>query len=235
MFSRKVQTLTGLCVFVYVLNGASIVSSHAKCSIQSVRLGCYRDRVVPSRPIPRLLFTDRDPTAPEYSGKFVDLLNWNSYLKKLRCRCATEAKAKGYNVFGLQWYGECWSGVDDVTSRHYASQGQSKACVSRDLSYCRVKDTECVGRDYTNFVYRIADSNTSASSLKSTVNSTSGISSRPCTKNKLPPLPKPKCAFKTVKQDPRASNSITSPPVKVYPNAYRLPSVRPSSLVTHYT
>ncbi|KAK3720309.1 hypothetical protein QZH41_020390 [Actinostola sp. cb2023] len=71
----------------------------------------------------------------------------------LKCRCAEESKAKGYNIFGLQFYGECWSGPKGNST--YSRNGPSDQCVTHDLAHCTPDEENCVGRDYTNFVYQI--------------------------------------------------------------------------------
>lgn len=76
------------------------------CPVKFARVGCYRDSLINPRPIPELLMTDRDPTSHAYSGKPVDWKNWNEYLHDLVCRCAKKTRDKGYNVFGLQFYGK---------------------------------------------------------------------------------------------------------------------------------
>ncbi|XP_028513060.1 uncharacterized protein LOC114574501 [Exaiptasia diaphana] len=132
------------------LNGTD---SYKKCNVYTERLGCYKDSVLPSRPLPELVFTDRDSTSPAYTGGFIDLKNWNLYMEDLRCRCAEESRAKGYKVFGLQFYGECWSGPK--ANETYFQNGESDQCVTHDLAHCTAAEEDCVGRDYTNFIYEI--------------------------------------------------------------------------------
>ncbi|XP_031570719.1 uncharacterized protein LOC116305038, partial [Actinia tenebrosa] len=140
-------------------NDRSFASIKDECHIQTERIGCFKDAVIPSRPIPVLLFTDRDPTSPVYTGGFIDLKNWNLYMDDLKCRCSEEAKGKGYKVFGLQWYGECWSGPK--AHETYNINGPSDQCVTHDLAHCTDEEEECVGRDFVNFVYEIIAANAS--------------------------------------------------------------------------
>ncbi|KAL9985033.1 hypothetical protein ACROYT_G007389 [Oculina patagonica] len=104
------------------------------CSVKFARVGCYRDSLINPRPIPELLMTDRDPTSHAYSGKPVDWKNWNEYLPDLVCRCAKKTRDKGYNVFGLQFYGECWSDFDGEDT--YFRAGPSNRCVTHELHFC---------------------------------------------------------------------------------------------------
>lgn len=58
------------------------------------------------RPLPELLFTDRDPSVKKYSNIPVDWQKWDSYMKDLVCRCAKEAKVLNYQFFSIQFYGK---------------------------------------------------------------------------------------------------------------------------------
>lgn len=71
-----------------------------------MRVGCFNDiHARGHRPLPNLLFTDRDVDSEKFSGIRVDWENWEAYVKNLVCRCAERAQAKGYMFFGLQYYG----------------------------------------------------------------------------------------------------------------------------------
>ncbi|KAJ7381347.1 hypothetical protein OS493_001472 [Desmophyllum pertusum] len=80
------------------------------CPVTYTKLGCLKDDMISPRPLPELLFTDRDPTVKKYSNIPIDWTNWNSYIKDLVCRCAKEAKVRNFDIFSIQFYGECWSG-----------------------------------------------------------------------------------------------------------------------------
>ena len=54
-------------------------------------------------------------------------------------KCSEYASQLGYEVFGVQFYGECWSGNQAGTS--YNKHGPSDQC------------WKGVGKDFTNFVY----------------------------------------------------------------------------------
>jgi hypothetical protein len=76
------------------------------------------------------------------------------YFYRLACRCATEAKARGYTHFGLQFYGECYSGKN--AESQYSKYGQSNECVKKDGKACDDEDTSrCVGKANANYVYRV--------------------------------------------------------------------------------
>lgn len=73
---------------------------------------------------------------------------------RLACRCAKESRARGWNSFGLQFYGECWSDpqADDWFDRY----GKSQRCKGFGYNLCNDQDSnECVGTRNENYVYRI--------------------------------------------------------------------------------
>ena len=76
------------------------------CPVKFTQVGCFHDSGIKPRPLPQLLFTDRDKGSNNYSGKPIHWGEWDVYLFDLVCRCAEQAKAKGYNVFGVQHYGK---------------------------------------------------------------------------------------------------------------------------------
>ena len=91
-------------------------------------VGCFRDRGKRPRPLPRLIASFRG---------HIDWLNLNNTIAE----CARKASEKGFGYFGLQFYGECWSGVD--AHRTYHKQGTSTKCIYG------------VGRKKSNFVYAL--------------------------------------------------------------------------------
>lgn len=76
------------------------------CPAVYTKVGCFRDDMSNPRPLPELLFTDRDPSVKKYSNIPVDWQKWDSYLKDLVCRCAKEAKVRNYQFFSIQFYGK---------------------------------------------------------------------------------------------------------------------------------
>ena len=94
-------------------------------SVQFESLGCFKD----SRP--RSL-----PLLVENLRKYID---WNNMTKTVRA-CAELVQRRGLAIFGIQFYGECWSGVD--AWKTYDKYGPSKNCWSG------------VGREGSYFVYK---------------------------------------------------------------------------------
>ena len=80
---------------------------------------------------------------------FYSSLSWYSL------RCAQAAQTKGYHVFGLQYFGECWA--SSRGSAPYARDGKSTQCTSA-FNYGACVDESplaCVGNAHTNYVYAI--------------------------------------------------------------------------------
>ena len=76
------------------------------CTTNYTKLGCFKDGRNP-RPLPELLFTDRDAQSKVSSNKTIDWNNWDTYIVDLVCRCANAAKAKKYSHFSIQYFGKC--------------------------------------------------------------------------------------------------------------------------------
>ncbi|KAJ7323450.1 hypothetical protein OS493_031650 [Desmophyllum pertusum] len=93
----------------------------------AVPVGCFRDNSR-QRALPILLKSWRGH------------LDWNTDLKYVVVGCALEAQKLGYTHFGVQFYGECWSGPN--AHKTYDMYGSSSDC------------TSYVGMENTNLVYR---------------------------------------------------------------------------------
>lgn len=85
---------------------AFVVIFLALADVGYKRLGCYNDKEQEDRPLPELLFTDRDELSPVYSGqKYTKESYDRSYLDDLVERCALKSKKMGYTVFGIERFG----------------------------------------------------------------------------------------------------------------------------------
>ena len=80
--------------------------------------------------------------------------NWNSTCR-LICRCAKAAGKKGYEFFGIQHYGECWSSADAASRFHI--YGPNDKCINNEFKSCDnlASDEACSGVNYANYVYEI--------------------------------------------------------------------------------
>lgn len=94
------------------------------------RVGCFRDNLEVPRPLPLLVKNYRRPRK----------IDWNNLNNTIRA-CAKEVEKAGYMYFGLQFYGECWSGPQAHLT--YDEDGESKGCI------------DGVGMQRANFVYRL--------------------------------------------------------------------------------
>ncbi|XP_020601595.1 uncharacterized protein LOC110040659 [Orbicella faveolata] len=121
------------------------------------KVGCFNDfHITSARPLPDYLFNDRDDSIDNYSGRRVDWVNWDVYVPQFACRCAAAAKAKNHTFFGMQFYGECWSGGDSNVL--YDRDGVSKRlCVDKCYQPCTEQSNFCSGKNFANYVYRIKD------------------------------------------------------------------------------
>jgi len=118
--------------------------------------GCYRDNhQANNRPLPDMIFTDRDSGSDKYSKVPLDWKNWASYLKGLVCRCAEAVNKMKRTIFGLQFYGECWSSAVNNTYANHGPAEDNKKCVSNTTLYCDANMLYCVGISSYNFVYKI--------------------------------------------------------------------------------
>ena len=76
-------------------------------------------------------------------------------LRSLACRCAKAARKRGFKVFGLQNYGECWSGpVDERTYNQTRRLNDCLMILGHPPPPCAMNDTrECMGGPGVNFNY----------------------------------------------------------------------------------
>ena len=103
-----------------------VVFIHGSCRDTPMRnLGCYHDKTRPLKNIYKNIRNDID---------------WFD-MKKTVMDCAKAAKENGYQVFGVEYYGECWSSkqAKDI----YNKDGQSNACWNG------------VGKEWTLQVYEL--------------------------------------------------------------------------------
>ena len=87
------------------------------------------------------------------------------FIDRLYCRCAELTEQRGYSYFGLQFYGECWSGPS--AKERYAMQGKSDRCIGVDYNPCvDSAETECIGKDKTNYIYQLIRENSKYANIK---------------------------------------------------------------------
>ncbi|KAJ7387609.1 hypothetical protein OS493_000944 [Desmophyllum pertusum] len=92
-------------------------------------IGCYKDKS--ARAIPVLLYNFRGA---------IDWYHMDNTIND----CAKKAQEIGFKLFGVQYYGECWSGsADDVAQYDRYGSAPPKNCWNG------------VGKLWTNYVYKI--------------------------------------------------------------------------------
>lgn len=76
------------------------------------------------------------------------------YLWSIICDCAKEAERKGYRVFGIQFYGECWGSHSFIPSRRYRPV---RRCIDEQFKKCATNGSNrtCTGENWTNFIYKL--------------------------------------------------------------------------------
>merc|ERR1712212_1176233 len=119
-------TLEVLGAVLISLVGVAGKAPPENCARNWEKVGCFHDDIGAKngRVYPFELVNHRDPTNPKWDGHLLDWNNWNQSLHSLACKCAEKASDLNYQFFGLQFYGECWSGP---TSKFFRD-GVSKKC-----------------------------------------------------------------------------------------------------------
>lgn len=125
------------------------------CSVDLETKGCFRDKE-PGRVLPNYIYNERDPSINNFGGRMIDWFNWNEYFPGFICRCAEKAKLAGYDLIGVQFFGECWaghSGQHDHTQYGLDYDG----CIEDDYQPCTANSRYCVGKHFSNMVFQIVD------------------------------------------------------------------------------
>lgn len=110
---------------------------HLSVEIDYEPVGCFKDKKT-NRLLDKLVKNFRKKQ--NLGGKNI-WVYWEGNMSYVIQLCAEEAFRQGYTMFGMQYYGECWSGKDP--EKYYNKEGKSRNCING------------VGKAYTNYVYRI--------------------------------------------------------------------------------
>ncbi|XP_068717618.1 uncharacterized protein [Montipora capricornis] len=157
-----------LCLFFLVIDVLFAIGKgalpHTTCERTFEKVGCFVDNTRQGgalRTLPDLLVNDRDPKSDAYDGHRLDWNKWPESIHSLACRCANATRGKGWKVFGLQFYGECWSGENGETTFNKYGDANPKKCIQElvdPLPPCnKSKDMECVGVQSTNYIYKLKE------------------------------------------------------------------------------
>ena len=129
-----------------------------ECEVHFEKMSCYNDYSWTARHGNQLVLTARhkSTTKPEsFYGQYIDWFNFDIFLPKFACECAKKVVEAGHNTFGMQFYGECWTGPQFDEEKYYIAQGESNSCVNSCHKECKLWDPFCIGGSYANMIYRI--------------------------------------------------------------------------------
>ncbi|XP_068717099.1 uncharacterized protein [Montipora capricornis] len=154
---RLVGLILQLTIFGFEIAAADKSLYVLKCDVDFETKGCFKDMKV-KRTLPYYIYNERDPSNANYGGTRIDYLNWNQYFPGFVCRCAQKAEKMGYDLFGVQYYGECWAGHSHL--HDYAQHGQDsdgQGCIAENYQPCADDSRFCVGTQWHNMVYQMVD------------------------------------------------------------------------------
>jgi len=115
-------------------------------------VGCFHDNLKAPRPVPHYVHNERDYSISNWNHHLIDWQHWLTYSPQMVCRCAEAAKKRGDDYFAIQFWGECWTGKS--TEVNFARNGASFNCRDEHFQPCRCNSYICVGKAYTNYVYK---------------------------------------------------------------------------------
>ncbi|XP_067043783.1 von Willebrand factor A domain-containing protein 2-like [Acropora muricata] len=152
--SRNIWMFAFVAVFfiTYTIDAVTPPLPHTKCKRSYKKLGCFEADL---KLFDELLITDRDKRSSKNDGHSLNWKQWEASIHSLACRCAKAARKRGFKVFGLQNYGECWSGpVDERTYNQTRRLNDCLMILGHPPPPCAMNDTrECMGGPGVNFNY----------------------------------------------------------------------------------
>jgi len=74
-------------------------------------------------------------------------------------RCTNETVTRNYKVFGMSFYGECFSkaGVGNALALFTKNLKDFSRCVSKDYQPCEAGDDRCIGKNAGVGLYQIVE------------------------------------------------------------------------------
>jgi len=141
-----------LVLFVVAACFSRITAEKPACLGRWKKVGCFRDKH-DDRAMQEEVANDRDVHSNHFIGQKIDWEKFPESTETLACECAKRTSAKGYQMFGLQFYGECWTGPNaEVT---FNKHGVSDHCKGVDYEHCEDDSSMlCVGEALNNYVYQ---------------------------------------------------------------------------------
>jgi len=120
-----------------------------------VNFGCYQ-KIGGSKDMPVMIYNGRSE------------IDWNDYISSLGsilCKCEKLAKEKGYETFGLQFYGECWGSKKNIM-KLLPRLKVSNDCIDGIYKPCQLDSSKlgnlCVGQVASTFLYTAQINNNEA-------------------------------------------------------------------------
>ncbi|XP_078360074.1 uncharacterized protein LOC144644454 [Oculina patagonica] len=153
MMNNKPSNAVNISAFFLLVLFTLNVQAQRCPGVNFQRVGCYKEKSKEGCPLSDLLFTDRTSTSSKWSGVKYAFQEFNAYLPDLACRCAKATRVKGYKVFGLTHYGECYSSDDD--SPTFAESDMSSHCVTMNFGLCQDSSALCIGENHSIFVFKL--------------------------------------------------------------------------------
>ncbi|XP_078373834.1 coadhesin-like [Oculina patagonica] len=155
------KILLATVIFALYTLQAQGQNKFATCGRAWTKIGCFKDNIKPSRPLPEMLLNDRDRRSKYHEpGYRLNWHRWQESTHSLACRCAQKALEKGYTVFGLQFFGECWSGPSAELNFNRDGIASADKCIMnlQSPTDCdQSSSQECVGVQKTNYIYRLIE------------------------------------------------------------------------------
>ncbi|KAJ7390935.1 Ankyrin repeat and SAM domain-containing protein 6 [Desmophyllum pertusum] len=153
-------TMMKLCVIILVCSfsasyAASLCEGDSRCGVSFKPLGCFKDKR-DDRALPHYIYNERDSSIDNYGGQKVNWADWENWLPGFICRCAKKAKELGYDVIGVQFYGECHAGFSSSHQYDMHGSARRKDCIGTDRNDCNERKF-CAGKQWRNMVYKIVD------------------------------------------------------------------------------
>ncbi|XP_044172961.1 neurogenic locus notch homolog protein 2-like isoform X1 [Acropora millepora] len=119
------------------------------CSLKVKAHGCFEDKQ--SRVLKHLILNRRGA---------VNWTHYDNFLERFVCDCAKVAEKKGFKVFGIQFYAECWG--NRTFTKESLPQEKPMDCLRGDLSTTCPStgpDRVCTGKVWRNFVFSLEKPN----------------------------------------------------------------------------
>ncbi|XP_057312827.1 uncharacterized protein LOC130654291 isoform X1 [Hydractinia symbiolongicarpus] len=132
-------------VLLFLLFG--LTYGEKKC-VPAIKSGCVQK--IGENVLETLLVSFRDG-----SSESIEWTNFDKSVQSLICKCAQKAAKENYEVFGVQYYGECWGSKKSMRNiaRHFKP---SSTCIDGSYKQCDEKSGgKCVGTQDSTYIYTI--------------------------------------------------------------------------------